>query len=293
MISRVDSRDHAGRYGLSLAGRDEPLDELPSLKRLGFSFLRLSLHVPPRTEEAIAIDAARASGCAVMAVIKADPMDPAVWESPLRQTILQFKDRVRHWEIGSEPDDAVSGWPQDDFVTYAARLKTAETLIKDVDPTALVHNGGQGRSLPKGIARLCALGVGTLIDIWNVHPYMNPLMPDAKGCLRYFHDMIHAMLVAQGQADKPVWWSSIACPGMTDPKATRDWWLGKNPTEALQADWLNLIMTQVPTWGVEKVFWEGWHDREPGSTKTGIDHFGLLRTDGSAKTAFNRLVQPV
>jgi len=269
----MDSRENQGRWGISWVGRNEPFPDAAALQSLTPGWVRLPADLT-------AIETARAAGCGVLVVLKGTVETlPA-----LEATVKALKSHVRHWEIDSEPDDPAFGWPADDLTSYARYLQAAATLIKTVDPTAVVHNGGLGRSLPKGIARLHALGVGTAVDVWNVHPYLNPLMPDATGGLRYFHDMIQKTLTTLGDGAKPVWWTSIACPGMADPKAAANWWLGKNPTESVQADWARLVMTQVPTWGVAKVFWEGWRD-QPGRTGTGIDAFGLHRTDGSPKPA--------
>ena len=265
---------------MSLVGHTEKMPVPSDLKTYGISALRMPVRLQLKEEAALTVEAAHAAGCFILAVLQFSPQDSA-WPEALRQTVerLSF---VTHWEIDSEPDDALFGWPQDHLSTYAACLIQAAALIKNIQPQAKIHNGGLGRSLPKGLTQLCALGAGECIDIWNVHPYMNPLMPDAKGCLRYFQDMITQALAKEGQKDKPLWWSSIACPGMADPKAAANWWLGKNPTETMQAEWLKILLAMAANTGVERLFWEGWQDH-PHPTSTGIDYFGFLRADGSPK----------
>jgi hypothetical protein len=70
---------------------------------------------------------------------------------------------------------------------------------------------------------------------------------------------------------------------MRDPASAKAWWLGKNPSEIMQAEWLTMIGAIAAQTGVERIFWEGWQDR-PGRTHTGIDYFGLLRPDASQKS---------
>jgi hypothetical protein len=276
--------------GLSLAGRRETLERPQDLGAWGISSLRIPVPLPLKPQDAAAVESAHAAGCFIMAVLKFSPAD-VQWPHALTQ-VLQRLPFVTHWEIESEPDDPIFGWPSDQLATYAACLSKAAALIKGINPQAQIHNGGLGRSLPKGIARLCALGAGASVDIWNVHPYMNPLMPDAKGCLRYFQELIRRTLIQEGQAAKPVWWSSIACPGMRDPKLAVDWWLGKNPTEAMQAEWLKIVYAAAAQAGVERIFWEGWQDR-PSQTPTGIDYFGLRRTDNSVKPVLEVLAASI
>jgi polysaccharide biosynthesis protein PslG len=275
--------------GLSLVGRQEIMGFPADLKKWGISSLRLPAHLPLRREDIQQLEAARDAGCFILAVLQFLPGD-SHWNEALPGVIERFTPSITHWEIASEPDDPAFGWPADQLTTYAACLIKAASIIKHINPQARIHNGGLGRSLPKGIAQLCEQGAGSAVDAWNVHPYMNPLMPDAKGCLRYFQDIIRQTQSKQGQVLKPLWWSSIACPGVPDASGAAAWWLGKNPTEIMQAEWLKIVYTIAAGAGVERIFWEGWQDR-PQQTRTGIDYFGLRRADGSAKPVLDILFQ--
>ena len=44
---------------------------------------------------------------------------------------------------------------------------------------------------------------------------------------------------------------------MRDPKTAKDWWLGKNPTEALQADWLKIVYAIAASAGCRTDFLGG------------------------------------
>jgi len=278
--------------GISLAGRHERVTDFSAIKAAGFSWVRLNLRLPLDDMEIRVAESALAQGCSLLMVLPLEPNPTSSWRSSLRDALQRFSHDIHHWEVGSEPDDPAFGWPQDQLQTYANSFRRAAAEIKTIDPQACIHNGGLGRSLPKGILQLCELGCDSLIDVWNVHPYLNPLMPDALGGLRYFQDRIQKTLSTCGQAKKPLWWSSIACPGMKDATLAKNWWLGKNPNEQVQADWAKVLFSQAPTWGVEHVFWEGWQD-QPGQTSTGIDYFGLLRSDGSPKPAHDAIARPL
>jgi hypothetical protein len=274
--------------GVSLVGRQEKADPR-DLKTQGISSLRLPVHLPIKPEELQSLETARDAGIFILAVLQFLP-EETLWPEMLSKVVGQFTPAITHWEIASEPDDPTFGWPADGLKRYAESLIQAAGLIKRMNPKALIHNGGLGRSLPKGITQLCEQGAGAAVDIWNVHPYMNPLMPDAKGCLNYFQDIITQTQTKQAQMQKPLWWSSIACPGMQHPDSTAPWWLGKNPTESMQAEWLKMAYAIAARAGVERIFWEGWQDH-PGQTQTGIDYFGLRRADGSAKPVFETFCQ--
>lgn len=271
------------RWGLSLVGLGERVSEVPWRDWPAVRDVRVGVPLDAPDDAAAQVEAALASGLSVLAVAQGPLWRPFnEWTGALEGLAARFKDRVRHWEIGSEPDDPRSGWPQDDLQTYAAALVQAARRLRVVDPAMRIHNAGLGRSLPKGLARLHALGAAGSIDIWNVHPYMSPLMPDAKGGLAYFQRLISQTLERLGESHKPVWWSSFACPGLKDPRSVPDWWLGKNPAEPVQAEWARTALAVAHEGGVARVFWEGALDR-PGLTCTGIDAFGWRRADGSDK----------
>jgi len=176
---------------------------------------------------------------------------------------------------------------QDGLQSYSELLKESYAVIKAEDPSAVVHTGGLSQELPKCLRRLYDQGAGRFFDVLNIHPFINPLMPDAAGGLRFFYERVRRTLEAYGDASKPIWFSCIGCPGMKDPAAARPWGLGKNPSELVQAEWVRTVYGVISQgWpGVEKIFWGTFRDTD-GHFKTGLDYAGLLRNDFSRKPAY-------
>jgi len=272
-------------FGISLHPSETPLNTENTARLTSLNVQALRFHLPVGDVSRAQATVASLAGFSgtLLAVLDLQPSDREP-DLLVRRLVDQLKGRIQHWEIASEPDDPRWGWPEDDLISYAACLKAVAHAIHQADPAAKVHNGGLGRSLPKGIARLYELGAGKEVDIWNVHPYMNPLMPDSIGGLKYFHDMIRKTVDDNGDRAKPIWWTSIACPGMTDPKTAKDWWLGKNPTETIQAEWVKTVLLKPRSWGVTAVFWQDLLDH-PATYNNGCDAFGLYHADGSVKAS--------
>jgi polysaccharide biosynthesis protein PslG len=215
------------------------------------------------------------------------PPDPPLYARYAQAVCRQFKDRVCHWEIWNEPDHAEYWIPQDGMTTYATLLKVAHAALKETDPTCVVHLGGLSQALPKSLRVLYEMGCKNAFDVLEVHPFINPLMSDSVGGLRYFYDTIRKVATEFGDAAKPVWFGEIGCPGMQDPGAAPNWWLGKNPTETVQAEWVRTLYGKALSWpGVSKIFWAFFRDT-PAHFKTGTDYFGLVRRDFTRKPSFD------
>lgn len=221
--------------------------------------------------------------------------DPIAFARFAGTSVRRYKDRIRHWEVWNEPDHPMFWQPQDGLKGYGELLKQAARAIRLEDSTAIVHAAGLSQGLPKCLKQLYDVAGAESFDVVHMHPFMNPLMPDALGGLRYFMDSARAVMKAQGDEKKPIWLSQMGCPGMKDPGATPNWWLGKNPTENHQADWVRLLYTQVARWPqVEKIFWSSFRDTD-GFFGTGADRCGLVRNDLTLKPSyemFKKLAQP-
>jgi hypothetical protein len=283
----LDPRESTSRFGISLVGAHAVAtpQTMAAVKRLGASIVRVALPLPLTDLEFDQVTRWTDQNIQLLACLRPVFSQLDRFASDALAAVQRLRKRVRHWEVDSEEDFVNSGWPQDNLATYAHRLSEVYSQIKTADPTAIVHLGGLGRSLPKGLERLYALGEGSHFDIVNIHPYINPLMPDALGGLHYFHETVRLVMKRHGDDDKPIWWSSIACPGVPQGRIVKEWWLGKNGSEKVQADWLIQLYTRASDWNVAKIFWQSVIDC-PGDTNTGADYFGLLRDDGSEKQSF-------
>jgi hypothetical protein len=212
--------------------------------------------------------------------------DPIRYGRYARAVVDHFKDRVRHYQIWHEPDSPMFWQPQDQMQTYVRVLKHVYPILKSVDPTCVIHLGGMSRSLPVCLKHIYERGAKDYFDVVNIHPFANPLTPDALGALRDLHHIVRGVLEQYGDGAKPIWFTEIGCPGMKDPLAAPNWWLGKNPTESIQAGWIGTIYSELLHWkGVEKVFWCFFRDTV-NHFKSGSDFDGLVTHDFQRKPSF-------
>jgi hypothetical protein len=146
--------------------------------------------------------------------------------------------------------------------------------------------GGLSQALPKSLEQIYELAGKDVFDVVNIHPFLSPLMPDAVGSLQYFYQMIHKTMNQFDDAKKPIWITEIGCPGIPKQQSIPNWWLGKNPVETHQAGWVEQAYTTLLKCpGVEKIFWAFFRDT-PDHFHNGVDYFGLVRQDGSAKPSY-------
>lgn len=212
--------------------------------------------------------------------------DPQRYADFATAVVRRYKDRIRHWEVWNEPDHALFWQPQDGLKGYSSLLKAAYPAIKREDPTSIVHAAGLSQGLPRSLKNLYAESGRNHFDVVNIHPFVNPLTPDAMGTLSYLVEAVLQTMRQNGDTDKDLWITQIGCPGLLDPHQAPPWWLGKNPTETHQAGWVRVLYAELLKMpGVKKVFWSFFRDTQDffGS---GADRFGLVRNDLSRKPAF-------
>jgi hypothetical protein len=197
-----------------------------------------------------------------------------------------FKDRVRHWELWHEPDSPDFWQPQDNMRSYIKLLQHAYPLLKAADSTSMIHLGGMSRSLPMSLKEVYTLGGKDFFDVVNIHPFANPLTLGALDAVRHMHKFVCRILEDYDDANKPIWFTEIGCPGMKDAHASANWWLGANPSDQAQADWVSAVYGEPLHWkNVQKIFWCFFRETE-NHFKTGSDYDGLVRHDFSKKPAF-------
>lgn len=242
------------------------------------------------------VDEALAHGIKVLGILIYNPDYAAVPWSQAPEALSygeyacavvhHFRDRVRHWQIWHEPDNPAFWQPQDHMRGYTSLLKHVTPSMKEIDPTCVVHLGGLSHSMPGSLNRIYDQGGKDYFDVIAIHPFANPLVPGALEALQFFHQNVRRLQAEYGDEDKPIWLTEIGCPGMRDPLAAPHWWLGKNPDEAAQAEWIRTVYATLPQWpGIEKIFWVYFRDTD-NHFKTGSDFEGLIRRDFSPKPAF-------
>ncbi len=212
--------------------------------------------------------------------------NPELFTRYAREVVKRYKGKVKYWEIWNEPDQDIYWVPQDGMKAYTELLKKVYPAIKEEDPTAVVVLGGLSGGAVFPLRKVYANGGGPYFDVVNVHPFVDPLHPDAVNTMRGVYRGVKKVMDVNGDSAKRIWFTEIGCPGVNDPKAANPWWLGPNPDEAAQAKWVAKVYAETKKWeGVDKVFWAFFRDT-PGHFTTGTDFFGLLREDFSKKPAF-------
>ena len=93
-------------------------------------------------------------------------------------------------------------------------------------------------------------------------------------------------MVRKGDANKKIWITEIGCPGVKPQLEVNNWWMGKNPDERQQAEWVKEVYAELlKNPQVEKIFWAFFRDTK-AHWDSGVDYFGLVRWDYSRKPAF-------
>ncbi|MCX7927653.1 MAG: beta-galactosidase [Candidatus Omnitrophica bacterium] len=213
------------------------------------------------------------------------PKDNLLFVQFAQKVVNRYKDRIRYWEIWNEPDSNVYWQPQDGLVKYVGLLKDVYCAIKQEDPNCFVLNGGLANGLAS-VNRLYDAGAAGYFDIMNVHLFESPLDPLALKRAQAFLERVHKIMQRNKDGHKKIWITELGAPGVRRGLRVDNWWLGKNPNEHQQAQWVRLVFTKLlDIKYVEKIFWAFWRDTN-GHWKNGIDYFGLLRNDFSVKESF-------
>ncbi len=100
------------------------------------------------------------------------------WERYIRATVMRYGDRVDHWEIWNEPDNAPFWKGKPDPKAYAILLQSAYRTIKAVDPDAVVLNGGVSPFDTRYLTGLAEAGAWDAFDVLALHPYTDPVGPE-------------------------------------------------------------------------------------------------------------------
>ncbi|MBN3037955.1 MAG: beta-galactosidase [Candidatus Omnitrophica bacterium] len=214
------------------------------------------------------------------------PPDFDLYKRYATAMVEHFKDRVKYWEIWNEPDEKTYWQPQDDMQTYTALLKMIYPEIKKVDPSAQVLMGGVSKTITVSLKRIYRNGGKDFFDVVNIHPFVDPLAPDAIDYVKGIYNGVCKEMAKYGDQDKKIWFTEIGCPGVKESTRENGWWNGISPTEEQQAQWVDTVFSECLKWpGVDKVFWAFFRDTDE-HFKSGVDYFGLIRNDFTAKPAY-------
>ncbi|QEC47109.1 cellulase family glycosylhydrolase [Baekduia soli] len=208
---------------------------------------------------------------------------------------------VAGYEVWNEPDENIFWHPAPDATQYAAMLRAAYAGIKAGDPAATVVAGPMTGNDYQWLENLYTAGAQGSFDVVAVHTDTACLDrgPDAfyrenDGKLARFtflgYRTVHDTMVAHGDGGKPIWMSELgwSSTGGVPNSCTRGQWAGLKPsgvTEAQQAGYLAKAygcLANDPY--VTQALWFTMRDTSTEPVDE-LNHYGLLRTDGSAKPA--------
>ncbi|MDO8663050.1 MAG: family 1 glycosylhydrolase [Candidatus Omnitrophota bacterium] len=214
------------------------------------------------------------------------PKDNRLFVKFAIMVIKRYKDKIKYWEVWNEPDSCTYWSEQDGLKSYCSLLKDVYRAAKLADPDCKILNGGLALGL-SSINRLYDNGAKNYFDILNLHFFENPEHGEGviKGVINY-PKLAYKIMKRNGDGNKKIWITEIGSPGVKRGVQTDNWWLGKNPSEKEQGEWLKKVYTELlKDKNVEKVFWAFFRDCS-GHWGNGVDYFGLIRWDYSRKPSF-------
>jgi hypothetical protein len=233
---------------------------------------------------------ARESGCYDSKMCA--PKSASAYASFAGQAVARYQHYgIRDWEIWNEPNISFRYHPAANPTQYVAILKASYRAIKSADPAAVVVTGGTAPSATDAtnlmptdfIKALYAAGASGSFDAVAAHPYTYPNSPadnlplDAWGQL----ESMRRTMVANGDANKQIWITEFGAPTNGPDQS------GDHVTEIQQSQILAdaLRIRRGYTW-VGPFFWYEYQD-DGTSTATSENFYGIVRSDGSHKPAYD------
>ncbi len=197
----------------------------------------------------------------------------------------RYKDKIKYWEIWNEPDSQTYWANQDGLKSYVALLKDVYAAMKKAVPDCKILNGGLANGL-SSVNWLYENGAKDYFDILNIHIFDSPLNPGAIKRVSAYPKLAYKVMTRNGDGHKKIWVTEIGCPGVKNGAEVSAWWLGENPDEEEQAEWLKSVFAELSREeAVERIFWAFFRDCK-NHWHNGVDYFGLVRWDFSRKPAF-------
>ena len=202
------------------------------------------------------------------------------------QAAERYKGHIHAWQVWNEPNLSFFWRPEPDPAAYAELLRHAYLAIKYADPDAAVILAGLANDgsadVPEYVwypperflQAIYDAGAGPYFDAVARHPYTSPYA--GTGSLLRKLNALHQVVVANGDAQKPIWltetgYSALRATGVTDRLQGR--WLTRSIDAALSLEY-------VPV-----VFW--YNFRETGNDARDWEHhYGLIEQDWTIKPAY-------
>ena len=199
---------------------------------------------------------------------------------------------VHTWEIWNEPNGGTFWLPGANPTAYTSLLSAAYTAIKAADSSATVITGGTATVGDSGTQQNCrtwltnlyAAGAKNYFDAVGCHPYVYPNNPglaagDNWGQMQDSTPSLRSIMVANGDTAKKIW--------LTEFGYTTDTAANASLTESGQASYLTAEYTlQAGYAWAGPLFWYTYQDDPVEDPANPENWFGLVRSDGSHKSAY-------
>jgi hypothetical protein len=237
---------------------------------------------------------ARAPGCTNG--IECPPADPSTFATFAAQVAARYKNQGMHyWEIWNEPNNFNFWAPKTDCSAYTTLLKAVYPAVKRADPNSIIITGGLSPQATNDVSIApvdflsCVYKDGgkRYFDAVGDHPYSYPNFPSNDGTgawnqMAITTPSLRSIMVANGDSNKKIWLTEYGTPtNGPDPH----WYVSETQQATMAADALALYKTY--SWA-GPLFWYTFVDGGT-TTDTNENFFGLVRTDGSTKPAYQTL----
>ena len=234
--------------------------------------------------------------------VNVPPANPADFGDFLKRFAAHNKavGSVAGYEIWNEPDENGFWHPTPDAAKYTAMLKAAYSAIKQADPGATVVAGPTTGNNYGWLENLYTAGAQGSFDVVAVHTDTACLDrgPDQfyreNGNLARFtflgYRTVHDTMAAHGDGDKPIWMSELGWSSTNGgpTSCARGQWAGQKPSgvsDANQAAYLSKAYSCLANDPyVTEALWFTMRDTTTESVDE-LNHYGLVRADGSPKPA--------
>lgn len=182
--------------------------------------------------------------------------DPELFADFAAEVVKRYRYKVLHWEIWNEPDNPQFWLPHPDPVAYAQLLSTVYMRVKEVAPEVNILMGGINPFDSTFLRTIAEIGAWWSFDIINIHPYVDPAMPEDNGGIGH-SAMEHILSVMNRAGSKPVWvteygWSSK--PSDRDPVGIVN--------EHDQANYLVRGAVLLRAAGAQRILWYSMKDEQ-------------------------------
>ncbi|MFN7954850.1 MAG: hypothetical protein U0610_24200 [bacterium] len=223
----------------------------------------------------------------------AAPTDLAALAAFAERLVARYRDRVRFWTLGNEPNWAHTKMSA---ATYVGLLEAFARGARRADPEVKVMLAGIAFIDLEYLEKLYVAGAGAHFDIMNLHPYAFPAAPEEEqgsALLRRTTGVeaslvgvkkVRALMERYGDGAKPIWITEIS------------WGSGRDATD-LEAKYRPFMvdpMTQARyyvrgallarAWGVERFFLLSVQDL-PDAAAQLFARSGVVGLDGTPKPA--------